>query len=152
MPDRQFRLLQRIVGAGAFAALSSFGLLPIGPAHAQQQPPNCTDAESLKPLKKQYNGAELSNATGKIKEIRDVKETYYGAAPASFNQYANSNDHVPNVRWCQATLVLNDGQSDTVYWFLADEQKGDKHSTVEDHCSSRHNLVDSTCAKWREHR
>lgn len=145
--------LQRIATVGAITALSALGLLPIAAAQAQQQPPNCTDDESLKGIKKQYNGLEeINNANVRIKEIENVKETYYGAAPKSFNQYANSNDHVLNVRWCQATLVLNDGQGDTVYWFLADEQKGDRHSTVQDHCSTKHNLLDSTCAKWREHR
>jgi hypothetical protein len=152
MPDQPSRLLHFIATASVVAALSAVGFLSIGSAQAQQQPPNCTDAESLKGIKKQYNGLEeINNAPSRIKEINDVKETYYGTAPKSFNQYANSDDHVLNVRWCQATLVLNDGQGDTVYWYLADEQKGDQHSTLQDHCSSKHNLLDSTCAKWREH-
>jgi hypothetical protein len=152
MPDQPSRLLQRIATASVVAAVSAVSLLSIGSAHAQQQPPSCTDAESLKGIKKQYNGLEeINNTPGRIKEINDVKETYYGTAPKSFNQYANSDDHVLNVRWCQATLVLNDGQGETVYWYLADEQKGDRHSTLQDHCSSKHNLLDSTCAKWREH-
>jgi hypothetical protein len=153
MLDQTSRLMQRIAIVGAIIALSALGLLPIAAAQAQQQPPNCTDDESLKGIKKQYNGLEeINNATVRIKEIKNVKETYYGAAPQSFNQYANSNDRVLNVRWCQAAMLLNDGQGDTVYWFLADEQKGDRHSTVQDHCSTKHNLLDSTCAKWREHR
>jgi hypothetical protein len=153
MLDQTSRLMQRIAIVGAIIALSALGLLPIAAAQAQQQPPNCTDDESLKGIKKQYNGLEeINNATVRIKEIKNVKETYYGAAPQSFNQYANSNDRVLNVRWCQAAILLSDGQGDTVYWFLADEQKGDRHSTVQDHCSTKHNLLDSTCAKWREHR
>lgn len=122
--------------------------------HAQDQhPPECTDARWLKSVRTQYNGLEeINQKTVRIKDIRDVKETYYGDAPKSFNQYANSNDHVLDVRWCQATLMLNDAQSDTIYWFLADELKGTSHSTVFDHCSGRHNLTDETCAKYREHR
>ena len=107
----------------------------------------------MKGIRSQYNGLETINQRStKIKEIRDVKETYYGDAPPSFNQYANSNDRVLSVRWCQATLVLNDGQEDTVYWFLADEQQRGRHSVVQDHCSTKHNLLDETCSKWREHR
>ena len=116
-------------------------------------PPACTEADSVRGVRTQYNAVEeFSQATTRIKEIKDVKETYYGAPPKSFNQYANSNDHVLSVRWCQATLVLNNGQGDTVYWFLADELQGNRHSTVQDHCSTKHNLLDATCAKWREHR
>jgi hypothetical protein len=153
MSDQTCRFMRRPVTAGAVTTLSALSLLAIAPAQAQQQPPNCTDDDSLKGIRRQYNGLdEINNATVKIREVKDVKETYYGAAPKSFNQYANSNDRILNVRWCQATLVLNNGQDDTVYWFLADEQQGDRHSTVQDHCSTRHNLLDSTCAKWREHR
>ena len=150
MPDQPCCLMRRL--ATVFTTLSALSLLSIAPAHAQQQPPNCTDEDSVKGIRKQYNGLEeMTNGTSRIKEIKDVKETYYGAAPKSFNQYANSNDRVLNVRWCQADLVLNDGHGDTVYWFLADELKGNRHSTVQDHCSTKHNLLDATCAKYRQH-
>jgi hypothetical protein len=154
MRDQPCSYMHRLATVSAFTtALCALGLLSVVPARAQQLPPNCTDEDSVKGIRSQYNGLEAINqATTRIKEIRDVKETYYGAAPKSFNQYANSNDHVLNVRWCQATLILNDGQGDTVYWFLADEQKGNRHETVQDHCSNKHNLLDTTCAKWREHR
>ena len=152
MPNQPCSSLRRVATVGAFTALSAFSLLSAAPARAQH-PPNCTDAESVKGIRKQYNGLEeIKQAATRIKEIKDVKETYYGPAPKSFNQYANSNDRILSVRWCQATLVLNDGQGDTVYWFLADEQQGNRHETVQDHCSTKHNLLDSTCAKWREHR
>jgi hypothetical protein len=152
-PDQSCCLMRRLATAGALYSLCALSLLSVVPAHAQQHPPNCSDQDSVKGVRAQYNGLEaIRQATTRIKEIKDVAETYFGAAPGSFNQYANSNDHVLTVRWCQATLVLNDGQDDTVYWFLADEQKGDRHSTVQDHCSTRHNLLDETCAKWREHR
>jgi hypothetical protein len=141
----------RVVLRRVAAAACALPLLIAIPARAQ--PPNCTDEASVKGMRSQYNGLEAINQkTTKIKEIKDVTETYYGTAPASFNQYANSNDRVLNVRWCQATLMLNEGTADTVYWFLADEQQGNKHSVVQDHCSSKHNLLDETCAKWREHR
>jgi len=149
MSDQPCSLMLRIA-TGSVLALS---LLSVVPAQAQQFPPNCTDEASVHGIRSQYNGSEeLKQTTTKIKEIKDVKETYYGPAPKSFNQYANSTDRVLNVRWCQATLLLNDGQSDTVYWFLADEQQRDRHSTVLDHCSTKHNLMDTTCAQWREHR
>jgi hypothetical protein len=137
----------------ALAALGAFSPLSAASAGAQQLPPSCTDEDSVRGIRKQYNGLqEVNQATTRIKEIKDVKETYYGPAPKSFNQYANSNDRVLNVRWCQANLVLSDGQGDTVYWFLADEQQGNRHETIQDHCSTKHNLLDATCAKWREHR
>ena len=150
MPDQPRYLMRRL--ATVLTTLSALSLLSIAPAHAQQQPPNCTDEDSVKGIRKQYNGLEeMNNGTSRIKEIKDVKETYYGEAPKYFNQYANSNDRILNVRWCQASLVLNDGQGDTVYWFLADELKGNRHSTVQDHCSTKHNLLDATCAKYRQH-
>jgi hypothetical protein len=129
-------------------------LSPVMPARAQeQQPPGCAEERWVKTIKKQYDGAEeMLQGTRRIKEIKDVKETHFGAAPKSFNQYANSNDRILNVRWCQAALVLNDGQGDTLYWYLADEQKGEKHSTLYDHCSTKHNIVDESCAKYREHK
>ena len=153
MADRRCALMRRLATVSAVTTLGALSLLTAAPTRAQQLPPACTDEDSVKGIKKQYNGLEeINQATTRIKEIKDVKETYYGAAPQSFNQYANSNDRVLSVRWCQATLVLNDGQGDTVYWFLADEKQGDRHSIVQDHCSTRHNLLDATCAKWREHR
>jgi hypothetical protein len=143
--------MRPLSSVSALTTVLALNLLSVIPARAQ--PPGCTDEASVKGIRSQYNGLEsINQEPTKIKEIKEVKETYYGDAPKSFNQYANSNDHVVSVRWCQATLVLNDGQGDTVYWFLADEQKGDRHSTVQDHCSTRHNLLDETCAKWREHR
>jgi hypothetical protein len=153
MSDNSSRLL-RVAAVAALSALSWASLLPGAPARAQeQQPPGCGEAPWVKRVKAQYDGAEeMLQGTRRIKEIKDVKETYYGAAPKSFNQYANSNDHIVNVRWCQATLVLNDGQGDSLYWYLADEQKGEKHSTLLDHCSTKHNTLDTDCSKYREHR
>jgi hypothetical protein len=147
MPDQSCSLVRRIAIIGALTAVGMLNLVCVAPARAE--PPSCTAEDSVKGIKTQYNGLETINQKP---TIRDVKETYYGAAPKSFNQYANANDHVLSVRWCQATLVLNDGQDDVVYWFLADEQKGDRHSIIQDHCSTKHNLLDETCAQWREHR
>jgi hypothetical protein len=153
MPDKSSRLL-RVAAVVALSTLSWASLLPVAPARAQeQQPPGCGEERWVKRVKAQYDGAEeMLQGTRRIKEIKDVKETYYGAAPKSFNQYANSNDRIVNVRWCQATLVLSDGQGDTLYWYLADEQKGEKHSTLSDHCSTKHNTLDTNCSKYREHR
>lgn len=153
MPDKSSRVL-RGASIAAVCVSSWVTLFPAAPARAQeQQPPGCTEPSSVKRIKAQYDGAEeMLQGTRRIKEIKDVQETYYGAAPKSFNQYANSNDHIVNVRWCQATLVLNDGQADTLYWYLADEQKGERHSTLYDHCSTKHNTLDTNCAKYREHR
>jgi hypothetical protein len=153
MPDKSRRLLRAAAFAGLFV-LCCIILLTAAPARAQeQQPPGCAEERWVKTIKKQYDGAEeMLQRARRIKEIKDVKETYFGTAPKSFNQYANSNDHILNVRWCQATLVLNDGQDDTLYWYLADEQKGEKHSTLYDHCSNKHNIIDTNCVKYREHK
>ena len=153
MPARSSRL-RRVAAVAALSTLSFVSLLPVAPARAQeQQPPGCSEERWVKRIKAQYDGAEeMLQGTRRIKEIKDVKETFYGAAPRSFNQYANSNDHIVNVRWCQAALVLNDGQGDTLYWYLADEQKGEKHSTLFDHCSMKHNTLDTDCSKYKEHR
>ena len=130
-----------------------WAMLPAGASAQDQHPPRCSDASWLRRVRAQYNGAEeIRQNTVRIKDIAGVKETWFGDAPKSFNQYANSHDRILNVRWCQATLMLNDGQSDTIYWFLADELDSGQHSTVVDHCSGRHNLTDETCAKYREHR
>jgi hypothetical protein len=153
MSDTSSRLL-RVAAVAALTALCWASLLPVAPARAQEQPPpGCAEEHWVKRVKAQYDGAEeMRPGTLRIKEIKDVKETYFGAAPKSFNQYANSNDRIVSVRWCQATLVLNDGQGDTLFWFLADELKGEKHSTVSDHCSTKHNTLDTNCSKYREHR
>jgi hypothetical protein len=153
MPARPPRL-PRLATFTVLACVSALGSLPPAPARAQDQhPPACSDERWIKSVKRQYDDAEeiIKHSGLKIKEIKEVKETYYGAAPKSFNQYANSNDHVLNVRWCQATLVLSDGQGDTLYWYLADELQGEKHSTPYDHCSPKHSF-DATCAEYREHK
>jgi hypothetical protein len=152
MPDKSFRSLC-VAAIAALCACSGATLLPAVPARAQAAlPPACDEPGTMKRLKRQFNDAEeMMQRTGRIKEITEVKETHYGAAPKSFNQYANSNDHILNVRWCQATLLLTDGQTDTLFWYLADEQKGDKHSLLYDHCSKRSTL-DPNCDKYREHR
>lgn len=141
------------LAAVALLTMPIWGIVPTV-AHAQeQQPPSCTEARSLKNIRTQYNAIEeLQGNKIKINEMKDVKEIYFGDAPKSFNQYANSNDRVMKVRWCQASLMLNDGQSDNIYWFLADELKGNRHSTVYDHCSGKHNMMDQTCATYRDHR
>jgi hypothetical protein len=144
--------LLRVTAVAALNALSWAILFPATAVRAQeQQPPACSDEAWIKSVKRQYNTVEeIQQRSLKIKDLKDVRETHYGPAPKSFNQYANSNDHVLNVRWCQATLTLSDGQADTLYWFLADELEGTKHSTVLDHCSPKHSF-DPSCAKYREH-
>ena len=152
MPDKSSRSL-RVAVLAALCAFAGATLLPAAPARAQEAlPPACGEPDAMKRIKRQYNdAAEMMQRTGRIKEIAEVKETHYGAAPKSFNQYANSNDHILNVRWCQATLQLTDGQTEPLYWYLADEQKGDKHSLLYDQCS-KHSTLDPNCDKYREHR
>ena len=85
-PPCDCQSFHRLVRAQPFIYAPSAGTAAAAELHRR---------DSVKGIRSQYNGLEAINQeTTRIKEIKDVKETHYGAAPKSFNQYANSNDHV----------------------------------------------------------
>jgi hypothetical protein len=123
------------------------------PARAEDQAPLCTDAGWVKKIKTQYEGNdELKGINLKLREIKDIKEMHFGPAPKSFNQYSSANHYITNVRWCSGIAVLSNGETDTLYWHMADEKNGERHIIHYDHCSPRHNLLDTECASHREFR
>jgi hypothetical protein len=76
-----------------------------------------------------------------------VKELKLGPPPRGVNQYATKTTYGVSSRWCEATLVLSDGKSDSLYWrmdYLV-EVKG--HSINYDSCSLRHDLIDPKCRR-----
>jgi hypothetical protein len=120
------------------------------PARADEPPPGCSDERWVKRIKTQYQDAETLRENRRIKELRDLRETHLGPAPKSFNQYASAKNYIANVRWCQATLALDNGETDTLFWYLADQVEGDRHSTLFDHCSTKHDTFKDKCVSYRE--
>jgi hypothetical protein len=134
-----------------FLAFCGFGLVA-APARADDQaPPLCTDAGWVKKIKTQYEAVEeIVGENLKLKEIREVKELQFGPAPKSFNQYSSTNHFIANVRWCSGIAVIASGQTDPVYWHLADEKNGERHSIQYDQCSAKHDLYKDQCVSYRE--
>ena len=115
-----------------------------------EEPPLCTDSASLKSLKRQYEGLEEQKEHLKVKEVADVKQLHFGPSPASVNQYANKTTYGTKSRYCQGTAMLVGGKTDTVYWRMDYIVEARGHSINFDHCSPKHNLLDTTCQTYRD--
>ena len=99
--------------------------------------------------KRQYQGLEEQKQSLKIKGFSDVMQIRLGPPPASVNQYATKTTYATSSRWCQATMALSDGKTDTIYWrtdYLV-EAKGSSINLG--HCAANHDLMDSHCQRLR---
>jgi hypothetical protein len=133
---------------GAFLAWTPWALAEdaVGP----QDPPLCSNTVSLKGVRKQYEGLEQLKENLKVKEIAEVKQLHFGPSPASVNQYANKTNYGTKSRYCQGTAMLANGKAETVYWRMDYLVAASGHSINFDHCSPKHNLLDSDCHTYRE--
>ena len=115
-----------------------------------EEPPLCTDTDWLKKIKKQYEGLEEQKEHLKVKEIADVRQLHFGPPPASVNQYANKTTYATKSRYCQGKAMLAGGKTDPIYWRMDYVVERGGHSINFDHCSLKHDFLDTACRKHRE--
>ncbi len=136
--------------AAIFVACNALALGLAGAAVAAgNEPPECNDATSLRDAKRQYQGLEEQKQNLKIKEFSNVKQIRLGPPPAGVNQYATKTSYATSSRWCQATVALSNGKTDTLYWRMDYLVDGKGSSINLDHCATNHDLLDSNCQKLR---
>jgi hypothetical protein len=145
--QQQLRWLCNYLMLALGAFYSSFSMAQAG---TSQEPPSCSDKESLKGLKKGYEFLEPQGEGLKLKEITAVKELYLRPSPPSVNQYANSKHYGVKSRYCEAVAQLSNGRSDPMYWRMDYVVDGPGHSINYNSCSLRHDLVDPKCRSIRE--
>ena len=148
-------LVHRLVTSSAFLciACASANAAPSSsePAGvAAQQPPLCTDTKELKGIKKGYEFLEEQGGNLKVKEITGVKELGLGSPPPGVNQYATKTTYAVSSRSCEATVLLSDGKTDSIYWRMDYLVEAKGHSINVDSCSLRHDLVDTKCQRHRK--
>ncbi|MDB5883137.1 MAG: exported protein of unknown function [Ramlibacter sp.] len=148
--QQQLRWLCNCLMLTLGALHSGLGMAQAGAAVGAQEPPLCTDKESLKGLKKGYDFLESQGGGLKLKEITAVKELYLRPSPASVNQYANSKHYGVKSRYCEAVAQLSNGSSDPMYWRMDYLVDGAGHSINYDSCSLRHDLTDPKCRSIRD--
>jgi hypothetical protein len=137
-----------VLALGAFH--SNFSVAQAGSAAGAQEPPLCTDTQSLKGLKKGYDFLETQGEGLKLKEITSVKELYLRPSPPSVNQYANSTHYGVKSRYCEGVAQLSNGKTDPMYWRMDYLVDGARNSINYNSCSLRHDLVDPKCRSIRE--
>ena len=134
--------------AAVIAAWAAFGL-SVQAVAAANEPPECNDSTSLRDAKRQYQGLEEQKQSLKIRGFSDVKQIRLGPPPASVNQYANKTTYATSSRWCQATMALSNGKTDTIYWRMDYVVEGKGSSINLEHCGANHDLLDSGCQRLR---
>lgn len=118
-------------------------------APATQEPPACADPDSVKGVRKQYNGlAELSGAA-KAKQVVDAKQIHFGPAAPGVNQYATKTTYGTTSRYCEGNAVLDGGKTVPVLWRMDYLVEGKGFSINFDHCAAGHDLLDTGCKKMR---
>jgi hypothetical protein len=133
--------LPALVGGG-MAAYASGGSAPELPA--------CTDEGYLATIGEQYTFAEAVRGIKRtISQVQEIEEIGFGVPPASADQYATDENVIAASRYCQATVVLDNGETDTLLWRLDDMRDGDDRSVHYDHCSARHDPFGDDCADYR---
>ena len=91
----------------------------------------------------------IRGANRKIREQGDIKEIGLGSAPIS-SLAPRPKDLKITSRYCQAALVLDNGEKDTLYWRIDVIVQGADRSTNYDHCSTRHDTFQDQCISYRE--
>jgi hypothetical protein len=118
-------------------------------APGAQEPPLCTEKQALKGIKQGYEFLESQGGNLKVKDITGVKQLKLGPPPPGVNQYASKTTYAVSSRSCEATLLLSDGKTDSVYWRMDYLVEGKGHSINYDSCSLRHDVIDAKCQRHR---
>lgn len=118
-------------------------------AAGAQEPPLCTDKSSLKAIRQGYDFVESQKGSLKVKEINGVTQIRLGPPPKGVNQYATKTTYAVTSRSCQATVLLSDGKTDSVFWRMDYLVEGNGHSINYDSCALRQDLVDAKCERHR---
>jgi hypothetical protein len=142
----------RIMRALMFCFALSSGLSGVAPQAlpADDEPALCTDQRSNRRIKEQYEFADgVRGANHKIREQTDIKEIGLGSAPISSLAPRPKGLKITS-RYCQAALVLDNGEKDTLYWRLDVIIEGTDRSTNYDHCSTRHDTFQDQCISYRQ--
>lgn len=117
---------------------------------ADDDPAACTDQRFNRRIKEQYELADsIRGANRRIREQTDIKEIGLGSAPISSLAPRPKNLKITS-RYCQASLVLDNGEKDTLYWRIDVIIEGTERSTNYDHCSTRHDTFKDQCISYRE--
>lgn len=135
----------------AAAVLLSF------PAAAQQEqgwgpgnPPSCTDERYQRRAIRSYEDLEtMPNRGGrKISSTTQVKDM--GVAPLSLGALAAvaPPDFKGTIRYCQAELKLDNGESDILFYRFAviEEGRGKKPKVEVLSCATRHDTLKDNCS------
>jgi hypothetical protein len=137
----------------AMIALVPTGVLLSGAPQAvaaDDDPAACTDQRINRRIREQYEFADgVRGANRKIREQGDIKEIGLGSAPIS-SLAPRPKDLKITSRYCQAVLVLDNGERDTLYWRIDVIVQGADRSTNYDHCSTRHDTFQDQCISYRE--
>jgi hypothetical protein len=132
------------------ALYATLGTAQTSPPAGSQEPPLCTDKQSLKGLKKGYDFLESQGESLKLKEITAVKELYLRPSPPSVNQYANKTHYGVKSRYCEGVAQLSNGKTDPMYWRMDYLVDGPGSSINYNMCSLRHDLTDEKCRSIRD--
>lgn len=141
--------MRSLTRTAAALLLCASSLAGAARAEGAQEPPPCTDKKSMRNAKRQYEGLEEQQQNLKIKALTDAKELHAGKPPPGVNQYATKTSYGTSSRWCQATMQLSNGKSDTLYWRMDYLVEGSGHSINLDHCATGHDLLDEGCEKHK---
>jgi hypothetical protein len=124
-----------------FAAIAVLAaLLPSSTRADDRAPPLCTDERTLEAIK--YNYHRNSGDVRRLREIKEVIEISYGPSPFHQKQLINS-------RFCRAIGLLDNGETDTLFWRLDWVDEGSAHSIQRLNCSFRHDVFNDKCRLWR---
>jgi hypothetical protein len=117
---------------------------------ADDEPAACTDQRLNRRIKEQYEFADsIRDAKRTVREQADIKEIGLGSAPIS-SLAPRPKDLKITSRYCQAAIVLDNGEKDTLYWRIDVIVQGSERSTNYDHCSIRHDTFEDQCISYRE--
>jgi hypothetical protein len=84
----------------------------VPPVSLAAEPPACTDKQIQSRVKQAYNGSLMVEGGKRSFKSATLKEAGIGAPPAGVNQYTPSKDHYNKSRYCEAAILLDNGDKD----------------------------------------
>ena len=123
----------------------------IATAEAADTPamPLCGDTAVLDRVGLVYRALESNTARVKITRFGEIRETALGPPQRSASQYANDRVYIAKTRYCEASVMLDSGGSDTVYWTIHHFKSNGADEFRPDACSAKHDSWGDACAQWR---
>jgi hypothetical protein len=118
--------------------------------HVKGTTPACDDPDMVRDVEFSYSFSEKLPTDPGILKVSDIKHIGLFPPPERANQYASTTNYIKEARFCEGTVTMPDGSSETAYWrifYVVNTAARDLAQA--EFCSAKHDVWQNSCGAYK---